>query len=403
MLQTVIALYKNAYGGLPRSSWLLASIMLINRSGSMVIPFMGVYLTQKLRFSLTEAGIIITIFGLGSMIGAYMGGWFSDKIGSYKVQFWSLVLGGAGFFGLMMLYTFWQLAISIFVISIIVESLRPANSASVAEYSTPENLTRSYSLNRLAANLGYAIGPTLGGLLAGYDFRYLFLADGFTCIVAGLFFSYWFKPSLKNPPKKVINTETKDVKSPLQDYLFLSAIGLTAICVVTFFQMFTVMPLYFKQECLFSEQKIGILLALNGLMVALFEMLIVYKIAERVSQLRMISYGVIMLILAFVMIMLSKNLFIIVLSIAFFTFGEIFMFPYMNVFTINRSTPASRGKFIGMYASVFSIAWTFAPLIGTNIAEKYNFMTLWYMMIGFNVLGLVGFQILEQKIKKRHN
>ncbi|GAB4109335.1 MAG: MFS transporter [Thermoflexibacter sp.] len=373
--------------------------MLINRSGSMVIPFIGVYLTQKLKFSLSEAGSIITVFGTGSVIGAYFGGWLSDKIGNYKVQFWSLVAGGAGFFVLMLMQSFWQIACCIFFLSIITESLRPANTASVADYSTPENLTRSYALNRLATNLGYAIGPTLGGLLAVYDFRYLFLADGVTCISAGLLFSYWFKPSRKKHKKQEILQETTQAKSLYKDYIFLSAVLLTTICIITFFQLFTVIPLYFKQVCLYSEQKIGILLALNGLMVALFEMLTVYIIGERVSHLRMITFGVMMMILAFILIIISKNLFIIVLSIAFFTFGEIFILPYMNVFTINRSTPSTRGKFVGMYASIFSISWVVAPSLGTNIAEQYNFHALWYTMIALNIIVFIGFKILEQQVK----
>jgi len=396
MFQATLSLYKNAYGGLPRTSWLLSLIVLINRSGTMVIPFMGVYLTQKLHFSLSEAGTIITIFGIGSIIGTYLGGWLTDKIGQYHVQFWSLVLGGFGFFVLMFMQTFWQVGACIFIISIIVESLRPANSASVASYSEAKDLTRSFSLNRLAANLGYAIGPTLGGLLAAYDFRYLFLADGLTCISAGLFFRFWFKPTKAEKANKVHFAKEEKGKSPYKDYVFLVAIGLTALCVTTFFQMFTVMPLYFKQECLYSEQKIGMLIALNGLLVAMFEMLIVYKLGERVAQIRMISYGVLMLIVAFTLLLVSKSLFVFILAITFFTLGEICMFPYMNVFTIQRSSPSTRGKYVGMYASVFSIAWTFAPLIGTNIAENYQFSTLWCVMIGFNIVGFVGFKILEK-------
>lgn len=399
MFQKILSLYKNAYGGLPQSSWLLATIMLINRSGSMVIPFIGVYLTQKLKFSLSEAGSIITVFGTGSVIGAYFGGWLSDKIGNYKVQFWSLVIGGAGFFVLMLMQSFWQIACCIFFLSIITESLRPANTASVADYSTPENLTRSYALNRLATNLGYAIGPTLGGLLAVYDFRYLFLADGVTCISAGLLFSYWFKPSRKKHKKQEILQESTQAKSPYKDYVFLSAVLLTTICIITFFQLFTVIPLYFKQVCFYSEQKIGILLALNGLMVALFEMLTVYIIGERIPQLRMITFGIMMMILAFMLIIISKNLLVIILAIAFFTFGEIFILPYMNVFTINRSTPSTRGKFVGMYASIFSISWVVAPSLGTNIAEQYNFHTLWYTMIALNIIVFIGFKILEQQVK----
>jgi len=65
MLQPVVRLYSNAYRGLSPSVWLLAGVMLINRCGTMVLPFMTLYLTQHLGYSVTDAGIIMAVYGAG--------------------------------------------------------------------------------------------------------------------------------------------------------------------------------------------------------------------------------------------------------------------------------------------------------------------------------------------------
>src|SRR6201990_2558240 len=94
MLSSPIQLYKKAYTGLSRNSWYLCLVMLINRSGTMVIPFMTIYCTQKLHFSITQAGYIMMCFGAGSVAGGFLGGKITDKYGFYDVQVGALISGG---------------------------------------------------------------------------------------------------------------------------------------------------------------------------------------------------------------------------------------------------------------------------------------------------------------------
>ena len=84
--------YISAYQGLSSATWLLALVMFINQSGSMVLPFLGVYMTTVLDFSIKNAGIVLSTFGFGSIIGSFVGGWLTDKLGSFKIQTLSLFL-----------------------------------------------------------------------------------------------------------------------------------------------------------------------------------------------------------------------------------------------------------------------------------------------------------------------
>jgi predicted MFS family arabinose efflux permease len=165
-MSSIVALYKEAYKGLSKETWFLSLVILINRSGTMVVPFMTMYATERRGFSITQSGFIMAMFGLGAVAGAFVGGRLTDRIGFYKIQLAALIGGGVMFITLGYLESYTAICIGTFVLSLVNESFRPANATAIAVYSVPENRTRSYSLNRLAINLGWAFGGALGGLLA---------------------------------------------------------------------------------------------------------------------------------------------------------------------------------------------------------------------------------------------
>lgn len=176
MLTATLRLYRNAYTGLSLHTWYLSAVMLINRSGTMVLPFMTIYCTQALHFSLTQAGFVMGLFGLGAIAGAYIGGRITDKFGFYPQQVAALLLGGVMFIITGYLHTYISLCIGTFILSVCNESFRPANATAVAFYnSNPDSITRSFSLNRLAINLGWAVGGALGGFIASVNYNLLFL------------------------------------------------------------------------------------------------------------------------------------------------------------------------------------------------------------------------------------
>src|SRR5689334_6085921 len=146
MLSRTIQLYKKAYSGLSINSWYLCLVMFINRSGTMVIPFMTIYCTQKLHFTVEQTGIIMGLFGIGSLLGAFIGGKITDKYGFYYVQVLALLIGGLLFILLGFQRTFVSVGIFSFILSACNDAFRPANSTAVAHYSTEQNRTRSNSL-----------------------------------------------------------------------------------------------------------------------------------------------------------------------------------------------------------------------------------------------------------------
>ena len=393
-MKRVLLLYRNAFGGLSRAAWMMSVVMLINRSGSMVTPFLSLYVTGMLGYNLREAGIILSIYGMGSVCGSFLGGWLTDRVGHFKVQFVSLTLGGSLYFLLLNLRQFEYLAAGVFILSLVNDCLRPANSASIAHYAKPENMTRAFSLNRMAINLGFSVGPAVGGLLAAVSYRWLFVADGLTCIGAGIFFFLYFRnrQGHRPPPKQQASKAVKApaVRSPYRDGYFLLFVLLCCSYAVMFFQLFSTLPLYWRRIYGLPESQIGLLMALNGLIVFLLEMIVVYLVGERIRKQALIAAGVLLLGLSFVVLNMTQHLGGLYFAMLLLSVSEIFAMPFMATITVERSDENNRGAYMGLYTISYAAAHVIAPFLGTTIIAFYSFATLWWGTAALAILTAAG-------------
>ena len=377
MLTPVLNTYKNAYTGLSRSTWLLSVVMLINRSGTMVVPFLTLYLI-RMGYSVSMAGIVFAFFGFGAFSGAYVGGRLTDKIGFYPVQIITLLGGGIMFFVLSEMKTYWLICLFTYLLAFINEAFRPANSTAVAFYSKPENRTRSYALNRLAINIGWALGSSIGGVLADINYTLLFYVDGITNIAAAVLIWLFLKPvNYKEENEK--HKEPVKLMSAYKDKTYLFFILLTIFFASCFFQLFTNLSPFFYKELHFSETLIGFLLAINGVIIAIVEMVLIYKLEGKASNLQYISIGILLIGISFFMLNIPGIGPMLALGIiTLLTFGEIFSMPFMNSFWISRTQPANRGQYAALYTMAWSAAQTLGPLGGSLLAGHFGFKWLWF-------------------------
>ena len=402
MLRRTISLYKTSFTGLSSQTWLLSFIMLINRSGTMVIPFMTLYLTSKsMNRSLSDAGTVIGLFGLGAVIGAYFGGKLSDKIGFHKVQLMTLFFGGILFIILGQIKSFPLICFCTFILSLVNEAFRPANSSAIAFYSKPENRTRSYSLNRLAINLGWAIGTSIGGFLASYNYELLFWVDGVTNILAALLLFYSLKPQINSNPAEDKKQIIATAQSAYKDKIYLWFILLLTLFAFCFFQMFTTIPKYFRDNLHLSERYIGLMMALNGIIIVALEMILIYSFEGKRKNLVFITFGVIICAASYFSLLIPGNSKLIVLvMILLITIGEISSMPFMNTFWTTRSTEDNRGQ----YAALITIAWatgqTLGPFLCAQLVESTSF-TILFIFLGsvllFTSFGFYRLSKLETK------
>ncbi len=397
MFKQIITTYKKSFTGLSRETWLLSAVILINRCTYMAVPFMSLYVTQYLHRSIADAGFIITLFGVGSVLGATAGGKFTDKTGFRSVQIFTLITGGAFFLFYSTITHFTTLCILAVVISFFSEAFRPANFTAIAAYAKPGTETRSYSLNRLATNLGWAVGGGIGGVIASISYPLLFVVDGAVSIVAGLCI-LWLLPSAK-AYRKEVKEKMKNIKvnGPWQDALFIKFILLTTLFYVCFFLMFRVVPVFFKETWHISEAMIGAILGLNGIIIALFEMVLISRIEKKHSHIHYIIIGVLFIAGAYLLLTIPALPFIPLafLAIVLFTVGEMFAMPFINSFVIIRSNEFNRGQYATGYTLSWSVSQIIGPTTGFYLAEKCGYNWLWIMLIVLLAICALGFRLLQ--------
>lgn len=366
----------------------------------MVVPFMSVYMIKQLHFTVIQSGWVMAFFGIGAFGGAFLGGKLTDKIGFYDVQVGALLLGGIQFIILGYQHTFISICILTFVLSVCNESFRPANSAAIAHYADDANRTRSYSLNRLAVNLGWAVGGGLGGVLASVDYHWLFWVDGSTNILAAVLL-------LNLMPRSQIRTSVKSVAKVIKsaaahtDGIFLWFIILNTLFSCCFYEFFITQPVFYVIQWHLGQSFIGFLMALNGILIVAVEMVLVHKLDGKRHPLSYISIGVLLSGITFVLLnILPHNAGIAVLIVVMITFGEIIAMPFMNSFWVSRTNNSNRGSYAAIYGMSWSAAQIIAPAVGARIITSGGFDSLWWVFAGVCLFVSIGYYILKKLIKK---
>jgi predicted MFS family arabinose efflux permease len=337
------------------------------------------------------------MFGAGSIIGALISGKLVDKIGFYYVQFFTLLIGGSMFFIVAQLESLASLCTGVFFLSLCNESFRPANSTAIVHYSKAANRTRSYSLNRLAINLGFSFGGALGGFLASRNYHWLFWVDGGTNICAAFLLLKLLPPVKHHHQQK--HNDAQGL-SPYKDRNFLFFLAMLVLFAICFMQLFGMQPVFLKTVWHISEQQIGMLMALNGLMIVFIEMVMIHSLEGKKNPLFFIRIGVALVALGFIyMNVMQGSFFAATVSMILFNLGEMFAMPFMNTYWISRTQANNRGRYAALYTASWSIAQVAAPTIGSQVAANTGFSTLWWG-IGIICMIVIAMAFVLQNNRK---
>jgi predicted MFS family arabinose efflux permease len=398
----VLGIYRNAFVGLSPSVWILSVAMLVNRTGAMVLPFMSLYMTIELGFSLPEAGFAMAFYGVGSMLGSFLGGWLTDKYGYHYVQLIALIGGAFVLIPLLFITGYVEVIACVFGFSLLADMFRPANAVAIVNLSKPENRTRSLSLNRLAMNLGFSLGPTLGGLIAAFmGFKWIFLFDSLTCLVAAfIIWRYLPRPPIVQPNSSNNLDQPIQEKSvqAWQDPKYITFLLLVTVFGLIFFQLFSTVPVFLDQDMHYSEAHIGLILGLNGLLVFILEMPIVAVLEKYKRPMLLVAIGCLIMAFSFVLMLFANwGLVCILFFILLITLAEIFAMPFMLNYALNKPSPNRRGQYMAFYSIAFGFSHVVGPSFGMNIANHYDFYMLFGVLSILSVLAAFGYFALRRR------
>lgn len=384
-LHKLVATYADAFRGLPRDVWWLSAALLVNRAGTMVLPFLSLYLTREIGLDVVEAGRLVALFGVGSVTGSAAGGWISDRVDPVRVQRWTLVSTAGLMLALIGVTSEAWLRVLFFLVGLVGDAFRPAMMVAVTRSSPPELRTRSFALMRLAANAGMAVGPATGGWLASIDYDLLFVVDAATCLAAAVVLLVTL-PATRHFAGEADAGAPRASMAPLRDLPFLLFMLVIFGISVSFFQVFTVLPLHLRDGYGLAENGVGSILALNAGIIVLVEMLLLRRLETR-SPMRVAGLGALLIGGGLALLPLGPPLGFAILATVVWTFGEMLTLPIATVIVSMRGSDASTGGYMGVYMVTFGLAFIAAPWAGTRVYDAFGPTTLW---LGIGVIGVLA-------------
>ena len=381
--------------GLPASVWIVFATTLVNRAGTMVLPFMVLYVTRELSVRAALAGLALTIYGLGGMISGPIAGRLCDRLGAFAVLRGSLILSGAILLVFPLAGRFETFLAITLLWSLVAESVRPATLAALTVYVRPEQRKAAVAVNRLGINIGMSIGPAAGGFLATVSFPLLFLVDGVTAIAAGLVLSGLMLWRPIEGPGSVSQAGSQartgaDWLAVLRDrraLLFFTGLFLMA---VVFFQHEGALPLFLVRDLHYKESFYGILFAVNTLLIVLLEVPLNLAMGGWSHRWTMVLGGVLFAV-GFGSMAVLHSVPGLLLADVIWTFGEMIAMPASGAYTTDIAPPGRAGQYAGAYASTFSLAVLVGPWAGTIALDRFGATALW---CGVLVIGLIGALVL---------
>src|SRR5215203_2421043 len=260
--------------GLPRDVWVLALTSLVNRAGTMVLPFLVLYLTRDLGFTAPRAGIALAVYGAGAIIVAPIAGRLTDRLGPLPIMRISLLGTGLLLLVYPFIESFWAILVLTLAWALVSEGFRPANMAMVADVVPAEQLKSAYALIRLAINLGMSVGPAAAGFIAAVSFSWIFVVDAVTTLAAAaVLIAMPFTSGKGIGPHPHAESELGAAFRPIifddrRMLLFLSSLFLVAL---VFFQHEGALPLFLVEDLHLSPAFYGMLFTINTLLIVFIE------------------------------------------------------------------------------------------------------------------------------------
>ncbi len=384
---------------LPREVWFLSLAILVNRAGTMVLPFLTLYLTVDRGFSPGTAGLALTIYGIAAILVAPLSGRLSDHFGPLRIIKLSLVLSGlilfifscvSGLIGILAITAIWAIAN---------EAFRPPSMSIIGTLAGPAHRKAAFALSRLAINLGMSIGPVVGGFLAMRSFKLLFYVDGTTAIFAAallVLLPWKSQQDEAEPAASSDNLPDKAVVAPLpyssvlKNRRFVFFLLAMIPIEMVFFQSLAAMPLYIVRDLHISEAGFGALLAVNTVLIILVEVPLNAAMSSWPHR-RSLVVGAFLVGAGFGALAFGGGPLFIAATLVVWTFGEMILLPASAAFVSDISPPAQSGAYMGLYTMGFSVAFAIGPLVGVQMLERFGAATVW---IGAFVCGCLTATIL---------
>jgi MFS family permease len=386
--------------GLPPTYWLLWSGTLINRLGGFVIPFLTLYLTDQRGIPVSQAALMVSLFGAGSFLSQLAGGELTDRLGRRPVMLMSFLITPIFMITLGLARDLPLIVICTLTVGFFTDLYRPAVGAAIADLVPPESRTRAYGYNYWAINLGAGVAPLLAGLVAGYSYLILFIADALTTAIFGLIVFFGIRETRPAEVRHTAHPSLNERISQLKhEPILLFFSFLTLFFAIIYVQGNVTLPLDMQSHGL-GPQQYGTAIAVNGFLIILVTIPF-SNMAARWPSFETIAASAALLGLGYGFTALATNLPLFAVSVAIWTLGEIGVTSVAPAIIADLSPLDLRGLYQGIFGAAWGLAFFIGPLAGGWTYENLGSNVLWVSCLVLGFVLAACYMALSSPAKRR--
>ena len=398
------------YLELPRAIYFICLGVFINRAGSFIVPFLTIYLSQRLGLGNLFATQAMGLFGMGAVIGALIGGHLADKLGRRVVMLLALFGGAALMLVLSTLTSGPAIMICIPILAMVSDLYRPAAQAMMADLVEPLKRPYAFTLIYVAINLGFAVGPALGGLLLEHtSFQVLFWGDAATTATYGLLVLFALRETIhlarretKPAPAAEPGAANIDPLTAWQritgDTNFMLLCVATLLVSLVYMQAMSTFPLYAGAHGVKPDQ-FGRIIALNGIMIAVGQIPLTYFL-RRFDRGTVLTLAACLTALGFGLKGVSTTAAAFALCVVIWTIGEMMQVPMMGPLVSELAPPDLRARYMGVFSMCHSGANMIAAPLGGMVLTYFGGARLWQIAAVTAALAALCYWAACQRIKR---
>ncbi|MGV8025518.1 MAG: MDR family MFS transporter [Anaerolineaceae bacterium] len=396
----MIASIKKTYHDFPKAFWtVMLGLFVDNIGGSLLFPFLALYVTQKFGVSLIDIGWIQVVSTMVNVVGTSVGGALADRYGRKTIAL--IGLFGSALITLPLgLTNRWEMFILFRLLSSFMGNFSgPAFNALLADLLPSEKRSQGYATLRIIGNLSAAIGPFLAGFLIGRSFLPLFIVDVILSVSTGVLLLFKMPETQPDEAKTASKQTLKETfggyGAVLRDRVFVTLVFLIVLTMMVYMNYNTTLSVYLNRMHGISAKQFGYILTLNAAMVVVFQFS-VSRVTVKFKQHHMMFLGTLLYAVGFGMIGFGKNYSFFILSMVIVTIGEMISAPLYQAMAAEFAPVALRGRYMAFLSISYSFSAAFGPLIAGYGLESAHPQWVWYgggILCLIAALGFLGTKI----------
>lgn len=391
---------RQATVGYPRQFWLLFWGMLISAAGgSMIWPFLTIYMRQRLDISLTTVTLLLTLNSAAGLATTIVTGPVVDRFGRKGAMLLSLVTTSATMLAMSMAGTLQPWVVLMAINGAFSPLYRVGGDSMVADMIEPERRASAYALLRMSNNLGVAIGPSVGGFVTAVSYALAFYAAAGANAIFTLLVLFFVAETV---PQKQATSDQPQTDGGyghvLRDRPFLAFCGVYTLAVMAHVLMMVLLPVYAKENFGVPESQYGFIMATNAAMVVLFQYATT-QITERYHHLPVLAVGALFLALGTGSVALGWNFPTFLASMVILTIGEMIVVPTSTALTANLAPSTMRGRYMSVYGLTWGIGFGIGPVIGGFLNDTLAPVAIWHGGLGMGLVAALGFVLLARALR----